>query len=126
MEDNTAFHRSFPIVLGIAILGGAALWMFVSRAVGLGFLLGNFTSLFAMSQLYRSSQKALRLDAVGAERATKRNYMFRYLFYAVILFLAATLDEFDLLATGLSLFTFKLVFYVLLFWENGKEHTPHG
>jgi hypothetical protein len=126
MEESRAFHRTFPIVLAIAFLGGALLWWLVSRPVGLGFLLGNFTSLFAMSHLNRSSQRALRLDVVAAERATKRSYAFRYLVYAVILLVAALLDSIDLLTTGLSLFTFKLVLYVLLFWENRKEHTPHG
>jgi carbon starvation protein CstA len=126
MEESRAFHRTFPIVLAIAFLGGALLWWLVSRPVGLGFLLGNFTSLFAMSQLYRSSQMLLQLPAEAAKRRAVRNYLIRYLLYATVLLVAALLDPFDLLTTGLSLFLFKLVFYVLLFLENGKEHTPHG
>ncbi|GEM_PF-878259 len=126
MHSNDAFYKTFPVVVLLTAVGGALLWIFASRVYGVSFLLGNATSLYMMSMLHRSSAKLVKMDAAQARRVATRNYILRYGFYALVLLLAGLLDQLDLLTTGLSLFLFKIVFYIILFWDARKERTTDG
>lgn len=122
MKHEEAFYRSFPITLGITIIVGAVLFIWVDRTWGLGFFLGSFTSLFMMSQLNKSSYKIVKSESkTEAQKIAVRNYAFRFFFYAIILVVALLHDSFNLVATMIGLFVFKAVLYTLSFIEGRKE-----
>ena len=118
MERNDTFYKSFPFTLIVTVIVAGALWFFLDQVYGISFALGSFTTMFMMSRLHKSSFKVIEQDKAQAQRIATRNYLFRFLFYAIILLAAAMLDGLDLLTTGIGLFTFKIVFYVIEFIDK--------
>ncbi len=122
MEKNDAFYKSFPVTLVVTFIISAILYLVPGKIYGVSFALGSLTMLFTMSRLHKSSSKILEVDKQTAQRLAVRNYAFRFGFYAIILAVAALSENFDLLTTGLGLFLFKIVFYVIaLFEKRGEE-----
>ena len=122
MKREESFYRTFPIVLGIAILVGAILFIWADKTWGLGFILGNLTTLFMMSQLNKSSYRIVESKSEQqAQRLAVRNYAFRFFFYAVILVVAVFHPSFNLYATMIGLFIFKIVLYTLGLIEGRGE-----
>ncbi|AIO17954.1 ATP synthase I chain [Candidatus Izimaplasma bacterium HR1] len=120
MEKNDAFYKSFPFTLITVALVSTILWLVFGKMYGVGFALGGTTSMFMMSMLHRSSKKVVEQDEFQAKRLATRNYFFRYFFYALILLAAGLLDNIDLLTTGIGLFTFKIVFYIVILLEKRR------
>ncbi len=119
MESKDTFFKAFPIVWIVTIIVGITLWVFLSQAWGIAYILGSVTSLMAMSMLYKNS-KAI-VETTSVERAQKmavKNYAFRMFFYALILVISGLLDSLELVGTMIGLLTFKAVFYSLLFLEK--------
>lgn len=124
MEKNDAFFKTFPIVWIVTIIAGALLWILWSDVIGISFILGSVTSLMMMSMLYKSSGRVLEQDSkIKAQRLAIRNYFFRFFFYAVILVTTAVHPNLSVLAAGIGLFVFKIVFYiVILIDKRGEEN----
>ena len=122
MVKNDAFYKSFPFTLIATFVIVVVLWIVFGRIYGVSFALGSVTSVFMMSLLHKSSYKVVEADELTAKRLAMRNYFFRYFFYAVILLAAGYLETLDLLTTGLGLFMFKIVFYIVLFIEKRGEN----
>ncbi len=121
MEKNDAFFKAFPFTIGITIVIATALWIIFEQKYGMSFALGSFTMLYTMSMLNKSSKRVLESDKVTAQRLTIRNYFFRYLFYAVVLVAAGLLPNLDVLTTGIGLFLFKIVFYIIILFDRRGE-----
>ncbi len=121
MEKNDAFFKTYPIVWGITIVGGALLWILGEKSWGLSFILGNVTSMMMMSMLYRQSKRVLESDKQTAQRLATRNYFFRYAFYAIVLAASAFLSTLNVLFTAVGIFVFKAVFYVVLHIDGRGE-----
>ena len=122
-KNDTAFYKTFPVVLAITVLVGAILFIVGEKTWGLGFILGNLTTLFLMSMLNRSSYRVVESQTPEqAKGIAMRSYFFRYFFYALILVVAGYHDGFNLLATGLGLFVFKLVLYIIGYLEGRGEN----
>jgi len=118
MENKDVFIKTFPFVWIYTIVITVILF-FINTIWGTSFLLGSVTSLMAMSMLYKSSSRILQSDKVSAQRLAVRNYAFRFLFYAAILVVSGVFnDTLEILATAAGLFSFKIVFYVVLFIEG--------
>ncbi len=124
MESKDTFFKAFPVVWVVTIVVGIALWLVLSKAWGIAYILGSVTSLMAMSMLYKNSK--VIVESKSVERAQKlavKNYAFRMFFYALILVIAGLLDSLELIGTMLGLLTFKVVFYILVFFEKRGEVT---
>ena len=118
-NDNNIFVETFPIVWIYTFIGTLLLWLIVNQAWGLSFLLGSVVSLMMMSVLYRSNNKFFAMSQEERESKTTRHYvlkyvgqyMFRYLFYAVVLIVATQSESLDVLGVGIGLFSFKICLY---------------
>ncbi len=124
MESKDTFFKAFPIVWIVTIIVGITLWVLLSKAWGIAFILGSVTSLMAMSMLYKNSKAIIQSKSVvDAQKMAVKNYAFRMFFYALILVIAGLLDSLEVLGTMIGLLTFKTVFYILLFFEKRGEVT---
>ena len=124
MESKDTFFKAFPVVWVVTIIVGITLWVLLSKAWGIAFILGSVTSLMAMSMLYKNSKAIIETSNVEqAQKLAVKNYAFRMFFYALILVIAGLLDSLEVIGAMLGLLTFKAVFYVLLFFEKRGEVT---
>ena len=124
MESKDTFFKAFPVVWIVTIVVGITLWVLLSQAWGIAFILGSVTSLMTMSMLYKNSKIIIKTNSVEvAQKIAVKNYAFRMFFYALILVIAGLLDSLELIGTMIGLLTFKAVFYVLLFLEKRGEVT---
>ena len=121
MEKNSAFIKAFPITWLLTAVVTVLFWVLIDKTWGVGFLLGSVTTLMMMSVLYKSTMKVLQENEDKPQRKIIMNYVFRYAFYAVILVAAALLDGFEVIATAIGLFTFKIALYISLFFEKRGE-----
>ena len=124
MESKDTFFKAFPIVWIVTIIVGITLWVLLSKAWGIAFILGSVTSLMAMSMLYKNSKVIIETKSVEqAQKLAVRNYAFRMFFYALILVISGLLDSLEVIGTMIGLLTFKTVFYILIFFEKRGEVT---
>ncbi|MGS0973240.1 MAG: ATP synthase subunit I [Candidatus Izemoplasmataceae bacterium] len=123
MENRNSFIKAFPFTWIVTIIVTTLLWVLSSRTFGLSYLLGSATSLMAMSLLYKGSYKVLEQSESNAKKMAIRNYLFRFLLYAIVLIASALLEELNLYLTAGGLFTFKIVLQIILFIEKrGNEN----
>ena len=123
MNQNSEFIKAFPITWVVTGIVAVALWFLVSDTWAYSFILGSATSLMMMSLLQKSTRKVLEERNPNASKIVVRNYVFRYLFYGLILTAAAMSDSFEVLATAIGLFTFKISLYISIFLaKRGEEH----
>ncbi len=118
MESKDTFIKTFPFVWIYTGIIAGVFWIFIGKDWGVSFVLGSATSLMAMSMLYKSSVKVLESDKIGAQKLAVGNYAFRYFFYALVLIVSGYFDSFEILATAIGLFSFKIVFYIVLLFES--------
>ena len=119
MEKKDTFIKAFPFVWIVTFIVGITLWLLVSQAWGVSYVLGSVTGLMTMSMLYKNSKIIVQTNNKEvAQKLAVKNYAFRMFFYALILVIAGVLDSLELIGTMIGLFTFKIVFYVLLFTEK--------
>lgn len=123
MNQNSAFIKTFPITWVVTAVVSMALWLLVNETWAYSFVLGSATSLMMMSMLYKSSKKVLEERNPNASKIVVRNYVFRYLFYGLIVTAAALSGSFEVIAVLLGLLTFKVSLYLSLWLEKrGEEH----
>jgi hypothetical protein len=123
MNQNNAFIKAFPITWVVTGIVAVALWFFVSDLWSYSFILGSATSLMLMSMMHKSTKKVLEERNPNASKIVVRNYVFRYLFYGLILAAAALSARFEVLATALGLLTFKISLYISIYLEKrGERH----
>lgn len=121
MKKSDSFYKTFPFVFIITFVVGGILF-FIDRTWSLGFVLGNLTSLFMMSQLNKSSYKIVESKTKqDAQKLAVRNYVFRFFFYAIILVVAGFHPSFNLITTMIGLFVFKVVLYIISFLDSRGE-----
>ena len=119
MEKKDTFIKAFPFVWIVTFIVGITLWLFASQAWGVSYVLGSVTGLMTMSMLYKNSKIIVQSNNKEvAQKLAVRNYAFRMFFYALILVVAGVLDSLEVIGTMIGLFTFKIVFYILLFTEK--------
>ena len=124
MESKDTFFKAFPVVWVVTFIVGVLLWVLVSQAWGISFILGSITGLMTMSMLYKNSKIIVQTNNKEvAQKLAVKNYAFRMFFYALILVIAGVLDSLELIGTMIGLFTFKIVFYILIFFEKRGEVT---
>ena len=122
MESKDTFIKAFPVVWVVTFIVGVLLWVLVSQAWGISFILGSITGLMTMSMLYKNSKIIVQTNNKEvAQKLAVKNYAFRMFFYALILVIAGVLDSLELIGTMIGLFTFKIVFYILIFFEKRGE-----
>ena len=122
MESKDTFFKAFPVVWVVTFIVGVLLWVLVSQAWGISFILGSITGLMTMSMLYKNSKIIVQTNNKEvAQKLAVKNYAFRMFFYALILVIAGVLDSLELIGTMIGLFTFKIVFYILIFFEKRGE-----
>ena len=121
MESKDTFIKTFPFVWIYTGIIAVIFYIFINETWALSFVLGSVTSLMTMSMLYKSSKRVVESDKATAQKIAVRNYAFRYFFYALILLVSGYFNSFEILATAIGLFSFKIVFYILLFFESRGE-----
>ncbi|QMS85421.1 ATP synthase subunit I [Candidatus Xianfuyuplasma coldseepsis] len=119
MNDNSnAFIKAFPITWVVTGVVAVLLYFVVSDMWAYSFVLGSATSLMMMSMMYKTTKKILDEQAKDASKRVVRNYIFRYLFYAIILVAVGLSDTLIIVATAIGLLTFKVSIYIALFLEK--------
>jgi len=118
MESKDAFIKTFPFVWIYTGVIATIFWIFISKEWGLSFVLGSTTSLMTMSMLYKNSKRIVESDKINAQKIAIKNYALRYFFYAVVLIVSGYFDSFEIYATAMGLFSFKIVFYIVLLFER--------
>lgn len=123
MDQNKIFIKAFPITWGLTIIVAVILLIAVDAKWAYSYVLGSATTLMMMSMMYKSSKKVLEEQHPNASKLIVRNYIFRYLFYALILTVAALTDRFEVIATAIGLLSFKLSLYISIWLEKrGEQH----
>jgi len=110
MESKDTFIKTFPFVWIYTGIIAVIFFIFIDQKWAISFVLGSVTSLMAMSMLYKSSKRVVESDKITAQKLAIRNYAFRYFFYVLILVVTGYFDSFEILATAIGLFSFKIVF----------------
>ncbi len=118
MESKDTFIKTFPFVWIYTGILATIFWIFISKEWGISLVLGSATSLMTMSMLYKSSKRVVESDKATAQKLAVRNYAFRYFFYAIVLVVSGYYDSFEIYATAIGLFSFKIVFYMVLIFER--------
>ena len=123
MESKDTFIKTFPFVWIYTGIIAIIFLIFINQIWAVSFVLGSVTSLMTMSMLYKSSRRVVESDKITAQKLAVRNYAFRYFFYVLILVVSGYFDSLELLATAIGLFSFKIVFYIVLLIESrgGKK-----
>ena len=118
MESKDTFIKTFPFVWIYTGIIAVLFYFLIDQTWAVSFVLGSVTSLMAMSMLYKSSKRVIESDKVTGQKLAIRNYFFRYFFYALILVVTGYFDSFEIIATAIGLFSFKIVFYIVLLFES--------
>ncbi len=118
MESKDAFIKTFPFVWIYTITIAIILWLIVGEDWGISFVLGSATSLMTMSMLYKNSKRVVESDKATAQKLAVKNYALRYFFYIVVLVVSGYFDQLEIFATAIGLFSFKIVFYMVLLFES--------
>jgi len=121
MENSNVFIKAFPIQWVLTIVVAVILFFAVSDLWAYSFVLGSATTLMMMSMMYKSTKKVLDEQRPDASKRVVRNYVFRYLFYALILVIAGMSDKFELLGVAIGLLSFKVSLYISIFLEKRGE-----
>ncbi len=117
-QNYNAFIKAFPISWLITGFVAVLLYFIVSDYWAYSFVLGSMTTMMMMSIMYKSTMKILDEQAKDASKKVVRNYIFRYLFYALILAIAGYSDKLEIIGVASGLFTFKISIYIALFLEK--------
>jgi len=118
MESKDTFIKTFPFVWIYTIIIAVMFWLLIGKDWGVSFVLGSATSLMTMSMLYKSSYKVISSDKQTAQKIAIKNYAIRYFFYIVVLVVSGYFEQFEIFATAIGLFSFKIVFYIVLLFES--------
>jgi len=78
----------------------------------LSFFLGSAVSVMLMSHHYRTSMKTAETSPEDLKKVSIRNYIFRYAFYALILFIAYLSDGLNLIFTFVGFTSFKAALFL--------------
>ncbi|GEM_PF-655684 len=78
----------------------------------LSFFLGSAVSVMLMSHHYRTSMKTAATSPEDLKKVAIRNYIFRFAFYALILFVAHLSDGLDLIFTFVGFMSFKVAMFL--------------
>ena len=114
----SAFIKAFPITWMVTGAVAVVLYFAVSDMWAYSFVLGSATTLMMMSMMQKSTRKILDEQAKDASKRVVRNYLFRYLFYALVLVIVGLSDNLEIIGTALGLLTFKLSLYIAIFLEK--------
>lgn len=121
MTNYNAFTKTFPLTVIFTAVVTLTLVIFKQSELGISFLLGSVTSLWAMSMLYKSSAKIMKEDQKQAKKKAIINYALRFAVYAIVLVLAYMRPDFNFYAVAAGLFSFKLMLYLSIFLDRKGE-----
>lgn len=122
MKNKTAFIKAFPVTIISSVIVFLILLIgFGLKDWALSFLLGSFTSLWAMSMLSKSGSKILQEEEKEAKKKAIINYAIRYSVYVIVLIVSELSDNLTILGCAAGLLTFKAILYILLFLEREGE-----
>ena len=121
MTNYNSFTKTFPLTVIFTAIVTVTLIIFKQSEVGISFLLGSVTSLWAMSMLYKSSAKIVKQDEKEAKKKAIINYALRFAVYAIVLVVAYIRPNFNFYAVAAGLFSFKLMLYLSIFLDRKGE-----
>ena len=121
MTNYNSFTKTFPLTVIFTAIVTLTLIIFKQSEVGISFLLGSVTSLWAMSMLYKSSAKIVKQDEKEAKKKAIINYALRFAVYAIVLVVAYIRPNFNFYAVAAGLFSFKLMLYLSIFLDRKGE-----
>jgi len=99
------FLLMWPFIITIALI----LYFASNIDIAYSFVLGGVSSLLAMSYHFRGISRAMKNNPEKIKFVTITNYLTRYLFYTLILFIAYLKEDFNLTFVFLGLISFKFV-----------------
>lgn len=121
MENSNVFIKAFPIQWILTIIVAIVLYVVVSDTWAFSFVLGSATTLMMMSMMYKTTKKVLDEQRSDASKRVVRNYVFRYLFYALILVIAGISGKFEIIGVAIGLLSFKVSLYISIFLDRRGE-----
>lgn len=121
MENSNVFIKAFPIQWILTIVVAIVLYVVVSDTWAFSFVLGSATTLMMMSMMYKTTKKVLDEQRSDASKRVVRNYVFRYLFYALILVIAGISGNFEIIGVAIGLLSFKVSLYISIFLDRRGE-----
>jgi len=121
MENSNVFIKAFPIQWILTIVVAVVLYFAVNDVWAYSFVLGSATTLMMMSMMYKSTKKVLDEQRDDASKRVVRNYVFRYLFYALILVIAGISGTFEIVGVACGLVSFKVSLYISIFLDKRGE-----
>lgn len=121
MENSNVFIKAFPIQWILTIVVAIVLYVVVSNTWAFSFVLGSATTLMMMSMMYKTTKKVLDEQRSDASKRVVRNYVFRYLFYALILVIAGISGKFEIIGVAIGLLSFKVSLYISIFLDRRGE-----
>ena len=99
------FLLMWPFIIAIALI----LYFVSDIDIAYSFVLGGVSSLLAMSYHYRGITRTMKNNPERIKFVTITNYLTRYLFYTLILFIAYLKEDFSLTFVFIGLISFKFV-----------------
>jgi len=125
MDKNNAFIKAFPLTWVVTTLVAVPTWIFAGKLWGASIVLGSVTTLMMMSMMYKTTLKIVD-EKSNVQRRVVMGYIFRYLFYAMILVAAAFIDGLSVIGVAIGFMIFRICLYIALFWERRKEVKQNG
>ncbi len=114
------YVKTFLYVWPYVLLVALAIFGIFGWEETLSFFLGSAVSVMLMSHNYKTSMRTAANNPEALKRTATFNAVFRYVFYALILFIAYASEGLDLIFTFVGFTSFKVTL-LLTFLLSKKE-----
>ncbi len=94
----------------------------MESAIALSFFLGSVVTVMLWSMTYKSAFKAVNSNPEKLKSLSIRNYIIRFLFYALILVIAHFNTQLEPIATFVGFTSFKVALLITSILYGGSEH----
>ncbi len=114
MTNNNIYVKTFAVVWPYIIITSLLAFIvfhfttFNATTIVVSYFLGSTVSVMLMSQNYKSLMKQATLDHAKLQSKTMKNYVFRFLFYGLILTIAHFNESLMMIPVFVGFTSFKL------------------
>ncbi len=119
MMTEKIFVKTFAYVWVYVLVLSVVFFLVFDGDRTLSFFLGSMVTVMLMSQNYRSSMRTAEKDPEKLKRVSLRNVVFRFVFYALILFIAYLSDGLDIIFTFIGFLSFKVTMLLAFLLHKG-------
>ncbi len=129
MIEKTYLKTFITVWVYVFIVSGLAYAVFYNTelnalSIVLSFFLGSTVSVMLMSHHYKTVMKTVEKEPKDLQKVTVRNYVFRYVFYILILTISGFHPNLMLIPVFVGLTSFKIALMITIFIAR-KEVNNH-